>query len=90
MDITPEPPSKLEIRLVIWEAQDMIDDEKDIADIYINAYIDQKDKQSTDIHFRCQNGNPSFNWRIVLQLEVPRVNNILTLQCYDKAIFLKL
>ena len=86
-NITPEPPSKLEIRLVIWEAKDMIDDEKDIADIYINAYIDQKDKQSTDIHFRCQNGNPSFNWRIVLQLEVPRVNNILTLQCYDKDIF---
>ena len=88
--IAPEPISKVELRLVIWETEDMrMMDVEDTSDIYITAYVDQKDKQSTDVHYRCQTGAGSFNWRIVLQLDVPRVNNILTLHAYDKDIFSK-
>jgi hypothetical protein len=88
--IAPEPISKVELRLVIWETEDMrMMDVEDTSDIYITAYVDQKDKQSTDVHYRCQTGVGSFNWRIVLQLDVPRVNNILTLHAYDKDIFSK-
>ena len=88
--IAPEPISKVELRLVIWETEDMrMMDVEDTSDIYITAYVDQKDKQSTDVHYRCQTGVGSFNWRIVLQLDVPRVNNKLTLHAYDKDIFSK-
>ena len=88
--IMPEPVSKLELRLVIWETEDMrMMDTEDTSDIYVTAFVDAKDKQSTDVHYRCQTGIGSFNWRIVLQLDVPRVNNKLTLHCYDKDIFSK-
>ena len=88
--IAPEPVSKLELRLVVWETEEMrMMDVEDTSDIYVTAFVDQKEKQSTDVHYRCQTGNASFNWRIVLPLEVPRVNNRLTLHCYDKDIFSK-
>jgi hypothetical protein len=88
--INPEPVSKLELRLVIWETEDMrMMDTEDTSDIYVTAFVDAKDKQSTDVHYRCQKGIGSFNWRIVLQLDVPRSNNMLTLHCYDKDIFSK-
>jgi len=86
--ILPEPVSKVELRLVIWETEDMkMMDIEDTSDIYVTAFIDQKNRQSTDTHFRCMTGNGSFNWRIVFDLDVPRVNNRLTLHCYDKDIF---
>jgi hypothetical protein len=88
--INPEPVSKLELRLVIWETEDMrMMDIEDTSDIYVTAFVDAKNKQSTDVHYRCQTGIGSFNWRIVLQLDVPRTNNMLTLHCYDKDIFSK-
>ena len=85
-NISPEPISKLEIRLVIWDAEILgedLTDANDMNDVYITSYIDQKNQESTDIHFRCT-ALASFNWRIVFQLDVPRVNNKLTLHCYDK------
>ena len=86
--IAPEPISKVELRLVVWETEDMrMMDVEDTSDIYVTAFVDQKDKQSTDTHYRCQTGNASFNWRIVLPIDVPRKNNILTLHAYDKDIF---
>ena len=88
--INPEPATKLEIRLIIWETEDMkMKDIEDTSDIYVTAFIDHKDKQSTDVHYRCQTGMASFNWRIVFQIDVPRTNNQLTLHCYDKDIFSK-
>ena len=62
-------------------------DVEDTSDIYVTAFIDPKDKQSTDTHYRCQTGIASFNWRIVLDVDVPRENNILTIHAYDKDIF---
>ena len=88
--IKPEPISKVELRLVIWETEDMrMMDTEDTSDIYVTAFMDKKNKQSTDVHYRCQNGCGSFNWRIVFQLDVPSINNRLTLHCYDKDIFSK-
>ena len=88
--ISPEPPSKIEMRLVVWETEEMrMMDVEDTSDIYVTAFVDQDEKQSTDVHYRCQTGNASFNWRIVMQLDVPRLNNKLTLHCYDKDIFSK-
>ena len=88
--ICPEPITKIELRLIIWETEGMrMADVEDTSDIYVTAYVDQKKKQSTDTHFRCMTGNASFNWRVVFQLDVPSVNNKLTLHAYDKDIFSK-
>jgi len=88
--ISPEPKDKVELRLIIWETEEMaMMDIEDTSDIYVTAFLDKNEKQSTDVHYRCQTGNATFNWRIVMQLDVPRINNRLTLHCYDKDIFSK-
>ena len=88
--ISPEPKDKVELRLIIWETEEMqMMDIEDTSDVYITAFFDKNEKESTDVHYRCQTGNATFNWRIVMQLDVPRINNRLTLHCYDKDIFSK-
>ena len=88
--ISPEPKDKVELRLIIWETEEMaMMDVEDTSDIYVTAFLDKNEKQSTDVHYRCKTGNATFNWRIVMQLDVPRINNRLTLHCYDKDIFSK-
>ena len=88
--ISPEPKDKVELRLIIWETEEMeMMDVEDTSDVYISAFFDKNERQSTDVHYRCQTGNATFNWRIVMQLDVPRINNRLTLHCYDKDIFSK-
>ena len=43
-----------------------------VTDIYVlGGYIGQKDIQKADIHFRCQTGNASFNWRMLFLLQFP-------------------
>ena len=32
------------------------------SDVFIKAFIDPASKQATDTHYRCQTGNPSFNY----------------------------
>ena len=86
--ISPEPITELQVRLVIWETEDMeMMDIEGTSDIYVLAFFDQNEIQKTDIHFRCQNGEASFNWRIILPLKLPVQKPEITLQVYDKDIF---
>ena len=86
--IAPEPITEFEVRFVVWETEDMeMMDVEGTSDIYIVSYIDQKDNQKTDVHYRCQDGNASFNWRNLLPLKLPIQNPLLTVQVYDKDIF---
>ena len=86
--IAPEPATEFEVRFVVWETEDMeMMDIEGTSDIYIIGFLDQKDSQKTDIHFRCQDGNASFNWRMLLPLTLPAQKPLLSIQVYDKDIF---
>ena len=86
--IEPEPITDLELRLVVWETEDIeLMDIEGTSDIYVICYIEQKEKQSTDVHYRCQTGCGSFNWRMLLPIHTPISPNKLTLQVYDNDIF---
>jgi hypothetical protein len=86
--ISPEPITELEVRFIVWETEDMeMMDAEGTSDIYVIGYLGQKDRQKTDVHFRCQTGNASFNWRMLLPLQVPIQKPELTIQVYDKDIF---
>ena len=88
--ISPEPKTTIEMRLIIWETEDMeLRDDEGTSDVFISAYVDPKQKQSTDVHYRCQNGTASFNWRMVFKLELPNKYNKLVFHAYDKDIFSK-
>ena len=86
--ISKEPETEIEMRLIIWETENMkMMDTEATSDIYVNAYVNPKTKQSTDVHYRCTNGEASFNWRIVIPLLLPDKYNYLNIQVYDKDIF---
>ena len=88
--ITPEPITTIEMRLIIWETEDMeLRDDEGTSDVFITAYFDPKKSQSTDVHYRCQNGTASFNWRMIHKLELPSRYNRLVFHAYDKDIFSK-
>ena len=86
--IDPQPLCEFQVRFIVWETEDMeMMDVEGTSDIYVIGYIDQKEMQKTDIHFRCQTGIASFNWRMLLPLKIPIQKPVLTLQVYDKDIF---
>ena len=86
--IDPQPICEMQVRFVVWETEDMeMMDVEGTSDIYVIGYIEQKESQKTDIHFRCQTGVASFNWRMLLPLKIPIQRPTLTIQVYDKDIF---
>ena len=89
-NIVPEPKSTLEMRLIIYETENMENlDIEDTSDIYVMAYVDAKKKFQTDVHYRCSNGQASFNWRMLIPIEFPRDKFDLTLQTFDADILSK-
>ena len=89
-NIEPEPKNKMEMRLIIYETEGMENlDIEDISDIYVMAFIDEKNKGQTDIHYRCSTGKASFNWRMIIPIDIPRDKYNLTIQVFDNDIFSK-
>ena len=89
-NIEPEPKSIFEMRLIIYETEGMENlDIEDTSDIYVMAFIDEKNKGQTDIHYRCSTGRGSFNWRMLIPIEIPRDKYNLTIQVFDNDILSK-
>jgi hypothetical protein len=65
-------------------------DVEGVSDIYIKAYIDDKDKKTTDTHFRCT-GEGSWNYRMLFDVEysTAKLDNTLVLQAWDFDLFKK-
>lgn len=57
------------------------------SDIYIRTYLDSDKPEETDVHYRCQNGKGSFNWRTLFDVKFPRKKYYLNLQIWDKDFF---
>lgn len=86
-DLTPRPPCKYELRVVVWEVEGVpCQDVEDCSDLFITGLIGN-DKQKTDTHFRSQNGSGSFNWRMVWDVELPLNDPSITFQVWDKDYF---
>jgi hypothetical protein len=44
--------------VIVWETKDIpFMDIEETTDIYVTCFVDDKQKKSTDVHYRCQNGN---------------------------------
>ena len=84
-NICKRPPSKFEVRLVVWETKDVkIMDWEGTSDIYVRAYFDSvKQNKRTDTHFRSMNGKGSFNYRLLYDIIHPSKNQTLNLQIWD-------
>lgn len=93
VDITPIPPRLYELRVIIWNAKDVILSEKNIfgakmSDIYVKGWLESvDDAQFTDVHFRSLNGEGNFNWRMIFHLKFSIAEDMVNLSLFK--IFLK-
>lgn len=57
------------------------------SDVFVRVFFDTEEDQTTDTHWRCQNGNASFNYRLKFPLKSQREGGyILNIQAWDKDI----
>lgn len=54
-------------------------DDEGVSDVFIKAFVDDKDKKETDCHYRCKYKKASFNYRLLFNVKAPRKNYDLTL-----------
>ncbi|MEE6514103.1 hypothetical protein FKM82_022101 [Ascaphus truei] len=77
VNIKPREPISYELRVTIWNTDDVIlDDVNPItgepsSDIYVKAWLRglDSDKQETDVHFNSLTGEGNFNWRFVFRFD---------------------
>nr|XP_053654468.1 otoferlin-like [Cherax quadricarinatus] len=76
LDVTPRKPKSYELRIIIWNTDDVVleDDAfftgEKMSDIYVKGWLKgPEDTQCTDIHYRSLTGEGNFNWRFVFPFE---------------------
>eukprot|EP01113_Clastostelium_recurvatum_P029777 TRINITY_DN359_c0_g1_i2.p1 TRINITY_DN359_c0_g1~~TRINITY_DN359_c0_g1_i2.p1 ORF type:complete len:700 (+),score=238.67 TRINITY_DN359_c0_g1_i2:262-2100(+) len=82
--IGPPVQKQYELRVVIWNTKDTAFRDKSMSDIFITAYPEGLKSQNTDTHYRSENGEGMFNWRMVWPITLPLKNPRLKLQLWDK------
>jgi len=84
IEISPPLPRNFELRMVIWNTKDVTFKDAKMSDIFVVGYIEGKEPQKTDIHWRSENGEGMFNWRMVFPVTLPYKNSRLKIQIWDK------
>ena len=54
-------------------------------DLYIACCFNNEIKD-TDVHYRTQSGDGSFNWRMIFPVKLPITDTTLTFKIYDKSL----
>ncbi|KAG7240430.1 hypothetical protein INR49_027001 [Caranx melampygus] len=73
VDISPRKPKGYELRIIIWNTEDVILADSSFltgqqsSDIYIKGWLKglEDDRQETDVHYNSLTGEGNFNWRFV-------------------------
>uniref|UniRef100_A0A3Q3F5P3 C2 domain-containing protein n=1 Tax=Labrus bergylta TaxID=56723 RepID=A0A3Q3F5P3_9LABR len=73
VDISPRKPKGYELRIIIWNTEDVILEDSNFltgqqsSDIYIKGWLKglEDDRQETDVHYNSLTGEGNFNWRFV-------------------------
>ncbi|XP_056157898.1 fer-1-like protein 4 [Lampris incognitus] len=77
VNIKPRQPIQYELRVIIWNTDDVVLDDVNpftgvpSSDIYVKGWIKglEGDRQETDVHFNSLTGEGNFNWRFVFQFD---------------------
>uniref|UniRef100_A0A8C1P6F5 Otoferlin b n=1 Tax=Cyprinus carpio TaxID=7962 RepID=A0A8C1P6F5_CYPCA len=73
IDISPRKPKKFELRVIVWNTDEVVLEDDDIftgeksSDIFVRGWLkgQQEDKQDTDVHYHSLTGEGNFNWRFI-------------------------
>ncbi|TSK16233.1 Fer-1-like protein 4 [Bagarius yarrelli] len=77
VNIKPRLPISYELRVIIWNTDDVVLDDvnpftgEPSSDIYVKGWIKglEDDKQETDVHFNSLTGEGNFNWRFIFRFD---------------------
>ncbi|TYZ61881.1 hypothetical protein PybrP1_005152 [[Pythium] brassicae (nom. inval.)] len=70
--IAPPTPKAFEVRVVLWRGENVTDrDAGDVNDYFVKVWIEGGEAEASDVHWRCANGKPCWNWRFKLRAEYP-------------------
>ncbi|CAF1235979.1 unnamed protein product [Adineta ricciae] len=91
IDISPVKPVSYQLRLTIWNTNDVeLNDENFVtgeksSDIYVKAWIlgENIDSQQTDIHYRSLTGEGNFNWRFVFDFNYLEIEEKIVYEAKD-------
>lgn len=87
INIDPEPVIDFECRVVIWKTNEIeMMDIEGTSDVFVRVFFDDQYDQTTDTHWRCQNGQASFNYRLLFPIKSQERDYTLNIQAWDKDI----
>ncbi|XP_060713707.1 fer-1-like protein 4 [Tachysurus vachellii] len=77
VNIKPRLPISYELRIIIWNTDDVVLDDvnpftgEPSSDIYVKGWIKglEDEKQETDVHFNSLTGEGNFNWRFIFRFD---------------------
>ncbi|XP_014219659.1 otoferlin [Copidosoma floridanum] len=86
VDISPQPPEECELRVIIWNTEDvpLVDNQfltgEKCSDIYVKGWILPEDTQRTDVHYNSLTGEGNFNWRLIFQFTWARAERAMVIK----------
>ncbi|XP_015125981.1 otoferlin [Diachasma alloeum] len=86
VDITPQSPEVYELRVIVWNTEDvpLVDNQfltgEKCSDIYVKGWMLYDDNQKTDVHYNSLNGEGNFNWRFVFRFTYSRSENLMVVR----------
>lgn len=85
-EVAPKPEVEYELRAVVWHCDDCPTmDVEDCSDLFVTAKVGEESQQ-TDVHYRSQDGNGSFNYRMIFPVTLPMKDPSITFAIWDKDI----
>ncbi|XP_045689005.1 fer-1-like protein 4 isoform X2 [Phyllostomus hastatus] len=89
VDIKPRQPISYELRVIIWNTEDVVLDDVNpltgemSSDIYVKSWVKglEHDRQETDVHFNSLTGEGNFNWRFVFRFDYLPTEREVSIRC---------
>ncbi|XP_050974497.1 fer-1-like protein 6 [Labeo rohita] len=91
VDISPRKPKGYELRIIIWNTEDVILEDTNFitgqksSDIYVKGWLKglEDDSQETDVHYNSLTGEGNFNWRFVFPFNYLPAEKVVVVQKRD-------
>ncbi|XP_048049294.1 fer-1-like protein 6 isoform X4 [Megalobrama amblycephala] len=88
VDISPRKPKGYELRIIIWNTEDVILEDTNFitgqqsSDIYVKGWLKglEDDGQETDVHYNSLTGEGNFNWRFVFPFNYLPAEKVVVVQ----------
>ncbi|KAM9710649.1 LOW QUALITY PROTEIN: fer-1-like protein 6 [Menidia menidia] len=88
VDISPRKPKGYELRIVVWNTEDVILEDSNFltgqqsSDIYVKGWLKglEDDRQETDVHYSSLTGEGNFNWRFVFPFSYLPAEKVLVVR----------